>query len=345
MNYLRDRCEQLANFLREGIVRGDYADPLPSTRVWCQQLGVGRPTLLRALQILTSEGLITMTKRGSVLAPIEQKPPPTPHPTTKVVRVLTYGEAVEGFDLELIRLSEQLQSHGIRLVIEPCNLPRLKSIVSQAIHPWELCCLLSIPVSYQRHFSSRKNSTLVIGFTNPESALNYLSPDLDGSIRHATHSLLRQGFKHLVLIDMSAKTAGVAKCVQTFKKTCGDWRTQPIQSDIHLLWDDFTYMRDAIRKIVAKIKAPCGIVIHAPMSIGILVSTLLQKGFDVPKEIGIMAVEYREEEVQFSVPITHYQVSADRYAKEIMHAALHYFETGKLPEMKKVLPMNVTTQS
>ena len=343
MNYLRDRCEQLANFLREGILRGEYAVPLPSTRAWCQQLGVGRPTLLRALQVLASEGLITMTKRGAVLVPVEKRPPTVSHAATRVVRVLTHGGDVGGFEMEIIRLSEQLQLHGIRLVIESCNLPRLKTIASQGIHPWELCFLLSIPVSYQKHFSERKDSTLVLGFANPDSPLNYLSPDLDGSIRHATHSLLRQGVKHIVLIEMLAKKAGVTRCVDTFQKTCNEWRAHPITSEVHLAWNDSTSMQNSIKKIVSKIKPPCGIVIHAPISLGILVSNLLQKGFEIPGQVRIMALEYREEEVRFSVPVTHYKTSMDRYAKEVMHAALHYFETGKLPVIKKVLPMTSGT--
>lgn len=343
MNYLRDRCEQLASFLREGILQGKYAVPLPSTRAWCQQLGVGRPTLLRALQVLASEGLITMTKRGAVLVPVKKKLAAVSHSAVRVVRVLTHGGDVGGFEMEIIRLSEQFQQHGIRLVIESCNLARLKTIASQAVHPWELCFLLSIPVSYQKCFFERRDSTLVLGFANPESPLSYLSPDLDGSIRHATHSLLRQGARHLVLIEMLAKIAGVARCVDTFQRTCREWRAHPISSEVHLAWYDSMSMQSSIKKIVNKIKTPCGIVIHAPISLGILISNLLQKGFEIPAEVRIMALEYREEEVRFSVPVTHYKTSMDRYTKEVMHAALHYFETGKLPVIKKVLPMTSDT--
>ena len=345
MNYLRDRSEQLAGFLREGISSGEYAVPLPSTRVWCQQLGVGRPTLLRALQILSSEGFLVMTRRGAVLSPVQpdsKKGIPT---NPKVVRILTHDNSGGYFDLEIIRLSEQLQTHGIRLVVESCNLPRLKAVASQPGHARELCCLLSIPVSYQKYFAAKRQSTLVMGFTNSEVSLPFLTPDLNGSTRHATNSLLRQGFKHLVMLNQSSKTAGVAQCVQTFKDTCKNWRSQPVRAEVQLIWNEFASMRTAMRRLVTKLTEPCGIVIHAPISLGILVTALMQKGFAIPGQVRIMALEYRLEEVQFSVPVTHYAVSTEHYAKEVLHAALHYFETGKLPEVRKALPMIVTTPS
>jgi len=343
MNYLRYRSEQLANFLREGILRGEYPAPFPSTRIWCQQLGVGRPTLLRALQALHSEGLISMTKRGAVLSPLRQNLETISHQTPKIVRILTQGSSGGYFDLEIIRLSEQLQLHGIRLVIESCNLVRLKKVASQPGHSSELYCLLSIPVGYQKHFLPRKDSTLVLGFTNSELSLPYLTPDLNGCTRHATNSLLRQGFKRLIMLENSVKTAGAAQCVETFKNACKDWHSQQVQFEVHLIWTDLTSMRSSIKRIVSKIKEPCGILIHAPISLGILVTNLLQKHFDIPKQVAIRAIEYRVEEVQFSVPIPHYAVSTDRFTKEILHVALHFFETGVLPDVRKVLPMDVTT--
>ena len=158
-----------------------------------------------------------MTKRGAVLVPVEQKPQPTALPSHKVVRILTQGNIGGNFDAEIIRLSEQLQLHGIRLIVESCNPSRLKTIASQPCHAWEFCCLLSIPVACQKYFLLKKDSTLVIGFTNSESHLRYLTPDLNGSTRHAANSLLRQGFKHLVMFDKLSKTVGVARCCQTFK--------------------------------------------------------------------------------------------------------------------------------
>jgi len=343
MNVLRDRCEQLANFLREAIIQGDYAPPLPSTRAWCQQLGVGRPTLLRALQILASEGVISMTKRGAVLNSRPSKDKSAVQATTKIVRSLTHGAYSGTFDGAIIRLADQLQSQGVRLVVESCNLQRLAAIASQESSPSELCCLLSIPVAYQNAFYHRRESVLVMGLTSPESPVSYMTPDLNGSVRHATHSLLRQGFKRLVMFERVSKTFGVSQCIQTFRTSCEEWRVQPIQSDVHLVWNDYTAMRTTIRRFAAKTRDPFGLVVHAPVSIGILISALLQEGMKIPEQVSIRALEYREDAVQFSVPITHYQVCIDRYAKEVLHLALHYFERGRLRKMQKALPMTVLT--
>lgn len=344
MNYLRNRHEQLASFLREGIGNGTYGTPLPSTRVWARQLGIGRPTLLRALQVLAAEGLIEISKQGATLvqSKLTEARPAAP-PVTKVVRILSHDALSGQFNLQIIRLSEQLQNHGIRLVVESCSFPRLKAIAAQAEQPWELCCLLSIPVAYQKYFISRKASSLVLGFTKPEIALPFMTPDLNGSIRHATNALLRQGFQRLAMLELTSKTAGVAQCIQTFEETCAAWQAHQVTSQVQLIWGDFTSMRLEIQRFVRRLTEPCGIVVHAPISLGVLVTSLIQHGIDIPNQVRIMALEHQIGDVQFSVPITHYGNSAEQYSRHILHAALHYFETGALPDIQKVLPMSEAT--
>jgi DNA-binding GntR family transcriptional regulator len=59
--------QQLAAILTRGIETGQWATgPLPSVKALQQQFGVGRDTVLHALQVLRDAGLIfTVPKRGS----------------------------------------------------------------------------------------------------------------------------------------------------------------------------------------------------------------------------------------------------------------------------------------
>ena len=64
MNFLRSRSEQLANHLRDCILRWQLVEPLPGMRAWSRQLGVSRPTLNKALLELQGDGLLSIKPRG-----------------------------------------------------------------------------------------------------------------------------------------------------------------------------------------------------------------------------------------------------------------------------------------
>ena len=52
------RSEAVTAYLREAILRGDFADArLPGERDLAERLGVSRPTLRNALKSLSAEGL------------------------------------------------------------------------------------------------------------------------------------------------------------------------------------------------------------------------------------------------------------------------------------------------
>jgi GntR family transcriptional regulator len=62
--------EQLAGFLRDRIKAGEWSSgPLPSIKSLQETYGVGRDTVLRAVEILRSEGLVfTVPRRGTYVA-------------------------------------------------------------------------------------------------------------------------------------------------------------------------------------------------------------------------------------------------------------------------------------
>jgi DNA-binding GntR family transcriptional regulator len=65
--------QRLAEFLRARINEGEWrTGPLPSVKFLQQEYGLGRDTVLRAIDILRTEGLvITVARRGTYVAPRE----------------------------------------------------------------------------------------------------------------------------------------------------------------------------------------------------------------------------------------------------------------------------------
>jgi GntR family transcriptional regulator len=63
--------QQLSSILRAKIAEGEWrTGPLPSVKQLQQEYGVGRDTVLRAIDVLRAEGLVfTVPRRGSYVSP------------------------------------------------------------------------------------------------------------------------------------------------------------------------------------------------------------------------------------------------------------------------------------
>jgi DNA-binding GntR family transcriptional regulator len=68
--------EQLATLLRTRIAAGEWASgPLPSVKALQDAYGVGRDTVLRAVEVLRADGLVfTVPRRGTYVTPQGKAP-------------------------------------------------------------------------------------------------------------------------------------------------------------------------------------------------------------------------------------------------------------------------------
>lgn len=357
MKYYGNRSEQLAVCLKEKILSGELTDPLPSTRVWCREAEVGRPTLLNALKILEHAGLLKTTARGTKIVPGSwmKKAPPSairPKPTTEKAgvarlplsaRFLYYGrnyKMLQEGSKWFLDLSWLLQSHGIRLTLERCNAIRLKSIASHMPQRNELCFLHSLPTNYQQFFVQHRKPAVVVGYVGEGIRLPFVTPDLSSSVRHAALRLLRHGFRRLVLLNLAARSEGNIKSIDGFKSACQEWSRQPVHAEVVRVWNDLDSQRSAIKQLAARTKERCGFIVFFPVSVGILTTALLQRGISIPDQAEIAAIEHTPEDISFSVPVTLYGFPAHRFAKAILGMCLRYFETGSLPAAGKVVDLD-----
>ncbi|MEW4467896.1 GntR family transcriptional regulator [Parasphingorhabdus sp. JC815] len=90
----KPRYIELADELREAVLRGDYTDPgnFPTESVLCDKYDVSRFTVREALRKLTSEGLITR-KRGSgtLVQPATARAGALHQPLSNVGEILQYA--------------------------------------------------------------------------------------------------------------------------------------------------------------------------------------------------------------------------------------------------------------
>lgn len=107
---------QLADLLREAILRGDYApgSTFPSEPELASEHGLSRPTVNRALLVLRAEGLIRVERgRGTIVRSVPTIPR---HATTRYARANREEQGARGaFDTEISRLGFDPRSDLVQL--------------------------------------------------------------------------------------------------------------------------------------------------------------------------------------------------------------------------------------
>lgn len=180
--FLRSRADQLAEYLRGCIARGELREPFPNIRALRSKLGVGLHTLEMALRILERQSVLRIRPRqGIQILRGSVAPPNVPQPdSTRVVRWLYYGRDFPDMSAAaeiLLSVSERLLVHGIRLNVEKCDAVRLKAIQRAGENMNEMLLLVSLTEPHQRLFADFRKSALILGLPFPGVRLPYVSVD------------------------------------------------------------------------------------------------------------------------------------------------------------------------
>ncbi len=340
MNFMRSRAEHLADFLREQIHQRQLPEPLPSTRVWSKQLGVGRPTLETALRQLSREGILSITPRGSRLRLERIQKFRSTHMARQMVRILyrarDFPES-QSFMAWIAPLSDRLHFHGIQLTVEKCSDAKLRTIAHAKSRPDQLVFLLGMAGAYQRIFEHSRHAVLVLGEPLPGGTLPFLTDDQNGAVRHATQRLLRRGFSRISLVIAKLTSPGIRQTISLFLSTCSQWPHQPIQPHVTQAPLDLESLRQAFIRLATRIRGKWGFVVVAPVPVGMLMTAILQRGLAIPRDVELAAVLHGREALQLCPAPILYSSSTQRTVTGLVKAALHYFETGRVPALRKRL--------
>lgn len=349
MSFIRSRDELLTDYLREQITTGQMTPPLPSSRDWAKNLGVGCKTLSRSLQTLEREGLIELKPRlGTFLR--NQTPRKHPPSVEKILRLVYHGSDYTDFlvrnrwcDL-LFFLSQSLKRHGIHLVLEKCTDARLRAIrtLPQPCGHRELLLLRSLSESNQRLFSESSRPSLVFGYRPPEINLPYVNFDLEGAIRHATHRLYRKGCTQVWLLVNQGKAYGVQSQRNAFSAACRTWPRQPVSSEIVSLPARQEALLAVLKRFSFRLQKGHGIIVLAPIIFTTIVSAILRSRGNMLQDLQMISVGGMPDPSSIWPEETHYYISVDSAIKAITHTAVHFFETGVLPKMTKTIPLEIS---
>jgi DNA-binding LacI/PurR family transcriptional regulator len=349
VNFLRSRAELLADELRLRIARGELVEPLPDTRTWSERLGVSRTNLEAALGILKREGLVSIRPRKGVrlvrrrATRIDAEPGPP-----KLVRFLYYGRDFPDLPYTLFwlgSLMEHLSAQGVHVSLERCSDKRLREISriqqQRTKRPRELLLLFSLSESHQRLFLGLKNSALALGIPARGVPLSYVGSDLSGAVRHATQTMLRRGFNIISFVLPRVSTASHQIAENAFQAACVEWPHQPVQREVVRLPLPLDLLVPAVRRFATRIKARQAIVALYPIPPATILSALLGNGVSVPNQVQLAVVLGSPNAVKLCPVPIHYPYPAEGLVKAVTNAAMHFFESGTLPRIRKVVPVQM----
>lgn len=336
---LRSKAHQLAGFLREAIHAGRLATPLPGMRSWSQALGVSRRTLHDALKELRAEGLIDIHARGARLTPA-RKQTGRVRPAVQRIRWLienTYRRHLHNYHETFSLLQQRLGPRGIELSWESCPAARLRAIARAPARDGELFLLASLPPAVQQVFAAAGKPAIVLGETAPGLELPFINADLAGSVRHATHRFLREGRRQVILVHVKAESVGLRRARLAFDEAGAGWKPHPVHARVITATLDRPSLLNAMQRLAAGITAPAGIIVVAPVPVGLVVTALQQRGIALPERAEIAALMHAPEAVQLMPPPLYYRWPIDGLAREICRATERYFASGALPATGKTL--------
>lgn len=339
LNFLRSRAELVADHLRDCIRRGELSEPLPGTRAWCQQLGIARKTLDAALRILRHEGLVKVHARGHQLnREARPRKPGSATATTRLVHLLYYSHDYPNLSADfgfVFLLSEKLQAHEIQLRVERCSDARLRAIADGKSTSTELFFLAALAPRHQQLFAGSGKPSFIFGSRAPCVPLPYLAVDQAGGVAHGTRLLLRHGFAKINLLVVPAVAPGFAESVAAFESACKEWPHQPVHGKLIRMPAEESGMLAAVRRFAERVGERKGVLVIEPVAVGMVLTALLERGIRVPQQVEVVSVLPSPLTTRLCPPISFYQPPIRRIAKELTDIALHFFESGRLPQIEK----------
>ncbi|OGV68160.1 MAG: hypothetical protein A2498_14890 [Lentisphaerae bacterium RIFOXYC12_FULL_60_16] len=349
MTFMRFRAEQLADYLRESIQRGELRDPLPATRGWSKELGVGRTTLDEALSNLRREGLVTIVPgRGVRLNPAARAVARRSAGHPRLIRML-YSAHDYPYTLSHLNwvamLEERLYLHGAHVKLERYSDARWPAILRRSGPGEELFVLCSLSPKRQRLFERSRKPCLIVGQPAPEVSLPFVRCDHEGMMRHATHRLLRRGFARVSFVAARCAAPAIPFMTDVFRSACAEWPRQPVDAQVVLMPLELSAMATAARHFAASITGRHGILVMAPIPVGMIQTAITRYASGAAGQVEFIGLLTTEPDIGVCPLPAHYPAPIERIAGIVANAAIRYFDTGALPTLRKIVGLKLIPES
>lgn len=240
-------------------------------------------------------------------------------------------------------ISQKLATHQIGFTVEWLNDSRVGAIHSRGVRRDEMLAFQNLSLKYQERFSDFQN-VLLIGLPIGGIQLPYISVDVFGALRHATFLLSRNGIDHVSLINSGGKRFNEyhQRLKDEFQRICA-CAPQPVQGEVVWLTNDPSEQCAVIQRLATRIRKRHGLVVNAPLSPSLIMMVLMSRGLKIPGQVEVVAMNCVPNQMRTFPPLTHYPFPIDLFSKAVCKAAIHYFERGALPMLRKNIPLTMVS--
>ena len=120
-----------------------------------------------------------------------------------------------------------------------------------------------------------------------------------------------------------------------FGAACAEWPRQPVVGRPVPTALDGPSLKITIRRLAESLRGRIGLIVVAPVHIGMVVSALLQYQISIPGQVEVAALFHTPESVMLFPPLIHYAHPGAALDKHLDQVADQYFSTGRLPSVAK----------
>lgn len=243
----------------------------------------------------------------------------------------------------LMVINQKLAAHHIGFNVEWSNDARMHALFEGGAHSHEMLVFPNFSLKHQRVFSDFQ-SALLIGLPVRGIRLPYISTDVFSAIRHATFMLVRHGFERIGLVNPIGRrlTEFHQRLEDEFREICAK-APHPVHAEVVWLPDEISEQCSAIQRFATRIRGRQGLVVNAPLSPGLLIMVLTNCGLKIPEQVEILPVNCVSSQMVVFPRLAHYPFPMEPFAKAVCQAAIHYFETGALPVLRKNIPLTLVS--
>jgi DNA-binding LacI/PurR family transcriptional regulator len=322
-----------ADFLREALLRGDWAGNLPSERTLCLRLRISRPTLRAVLAQLEREGLISAVenkKRRILAVPAAM---PASRPTSIVLLTPVAAQLMPPFVLFwLDALRVLLSEAGYSLEVHasaPCFSAKPAAALEKLARrtPAAAWVLFRSTAVMQRWFVEHRLPAVIAGSCAEGVGLPSVDIDYRAACRHAAVMLRQKGHRRIALLLPDSSHGGDAESEHGFREAfAGVADVTPL-----VLRHEETVVRlVACLEEVLRGKPRPGAFLVARSSHALTVIThLLRAGYRLPRDFAVVS---RDDDafLDHVVPqVTRYAADPARFAKRLAKLVLELAQSGR----------------
>lgn len=324
--------------LRKGIEERAWTDRLPGERRLCELFQISRPTLRRALHLLSKEGLVAVEqgKRSRILH-AARRARPAPSQLVGLITTEPIAHFPQASFHGIAEMRQHLLQNGFTSEVVVCQARDARAQIRQVQNFLRqnavFCCVLvSVGRELQQWFAKEGIPALVLGSCHSSVRLPSLDVDYRAVCRHAAGHLLAHGHRRIALVVPDSNAAGDLASEEGFcaaMKGAEDAGALPSVVRHNGTARGITSRLDALFNSA---HPPTALLVAKPLHVFIVIIYLLKRGLAVPDTVSLIA---RDQDFPFekvSPPITHYAFDDGMFAKRLTRLMLQLAGRGELAQ-------------